>query len=146
MKVTLLKDIKGVGRKFEEKEVASGYALNFLIPNKQAVPSGSASAGQIKVLKESGEKHREAENKKLEQEIEKLKNTEIIISLPANDKNHLFASLNSEKISTLLKERGIDLGVSHINLTQPIKETGTFRVPVSLDTKKTEFTLVVTRA
>lgn len=146
MKVILLKDIKGVGRKFEEKEVASGYALNFLIPKKQAVPAGSASASQIKVLKESGEKHREAENKKLELEVEKLKNTEMSITLPANEKNHLFASLNAEKISALLKEKGIELSASHIELKQPIKETGTFSVPVFLASKKTEFTLVVIRA
>lgn len=146
MKVILLKDIKGVGRKFEEKEVASGYALNFLIPKKQAVPAGSASAGQIKVLKESGEKHREAELKKIEQEIERLKKTEIIISLPANEKNHLFASLTREKISTLLREKGIELSAAHIDLKQPIKETGTFSVPVSFDSKKTEFMLVVVRA
>ena len=146
MKVILLKDIKGVGRKFEEKEVASGYALNFLIPKKQAVPVGSASASQIKVIKESGEKHKEAEHKKILIEIEKLSNTEITIALQANEKNHLFASLTKEKISGLLKEKGIELSASLIKLEQPIKETGTFTVPVSVGGFKTNFTLVVARA
>jgi len=143
MKVILLKDIKGVGRKFEEKEVASGYALNFLIPNKQAVPVGSASASQIKSIKESGEKHKEAEHKKIENEIKRLKNTEITVTLPANEKNHLFASLTKEKISTLLKEKGIELSSDHIDLSQPIKETGTFMIPVSFHTTKLEFKLSV---
>ncbi|MCR4279752.1 MAG: hypothetical protein NUV78_03385 [Candidatus Zambryskibacteria bacterium] len=67
MKVILLKDIKGVGRKFEEKSVADGYALNKLIPEKLAVPAESMAIGQIKNLKTQEEARRTAEAKRLKE-------------------------------------------------------------------------------
>ncbi len=143
MKIILLKDIKGVGKRFEEKNVSDGYALNMLIPKKMAVPATGASAGQIKNLKESAEKHKEADFKKLETEVAKLSETEVKIALKANEKNHLFATLTAEKISELLREKGVEINSGNIMLENPIKETGTFAVPVSVGGKLAHFTLVV---
>jgi large subunit ribosomal protein L9 len=143
MKVILLKDIKGVGKRFEEKSVSDGYALNMLIPKKMAVPATGASAGQIKNLKESADKHKEADVKKLEAEVAKLSETEVKIALKANEKNHLFATLTAEKISELLREKGVQISSGNIVLEKPIKETGSFSVPVSIGGKLAHFTLVV---
>lgn len=143
MKVILLKDIKGVGRKYEEKNVSDGYALNMLIPKKLAVSATGAAAGQIKSLKENDAKHKEAENKKLEAEIAKLAGTTITTQEKANEKNHLFASLTKEKISALLKGKGIDLSAELIGLKTPIKETGTYSIPVLVGGKETKFVLIV---
>ena len=67
MKIILLQDIKGVGKKFEEKDVADGYALNMLIPKKLAMPATGPSIGMAKQLKEQQEKRRAEEAKRLEE-------------------------------------------------------------------------------
>lgn len=143
MKVILLKDVRGVGKRFEEKNVSDGYATNFLLPKKIAVPATGASANQIKQLKESEEHHKEAESRKLEAEVAKLSGIEIRTNCKANAKNHLFAALTREKISEILKENGIHISSGHIMLEEPIKEIGTFSVPISVGEKTAHFNLVV---
>lgn len=61
MKIILLQDVKGVGKKYEEKNVSSGYAANFLIPQKLALPFSNTSIAQIKTLKEQSEAKKEAQ-------------------------------------------------------------------------------------
>lgn len=142
MKVILLKDIKGVGRRFEEKNVSDGYAMNSLIPKKLAVPA--SEAGQIKVLKENEEKAHAGEAKKVNDAVAKISGTEVQLALKANEKNHLFASLTAHKLSEILKkEKGIDIDASYIMLAQPIKEIGTFDVPVRVGDKETRFSVVI---
>jgi large subunit ribosomal protein L9 len=142
MKIILLKDIKGIGKKFEEKNASDGYAINYLIPNKLAVMAGSAAAGQIKSLKEAEEKQNQVKNQKISENVSKLAGTEISVELKANEKGHLFASLSKEKIVDLLKEKGIQINSENLN-TDPIKEIGTFTIPVLVGGKETHFTLVV---
>jgi large subunit ribosomal protein L9 len=143
MKVVLLKDVKGIGRRFEEKNVSDGHASNFLIPRKLALPANEA--GQIKALKEGEAKQREAQSKKVEEAIAKISGTEVILKLKANEKAHLFASLNREKLSEILKkEKGIDIDPDYIVLAAPIKQIGTFEIPVIVGVgKETKFTLKI---
>ena len=146
MKVILLKDIKGVGRRFDEKEVSDGHALNFLIPNKLALSVTANSAQQIKLLKDKENQKKEGHNKKLQDNLAKLKDLELVIKTNANEKNHLFAALTKEKISEhLLKDKGIDIPAEFIMLDNPIKEIGAFMVPVSVDSMKVSFRLQVER-
>ena len=65
MKVILLKDVKGVGQRFDEKDVSDGYGTNFLIPKNFAVPVSSQSRAMVKQLKEQSE----AKKAVLEKEI-----------------------------------------------------------------------------
>lgn len=145
MKIILLKDVKGVGRKFEEKTVGDGYASNFLIPKKLAVQADSAAAAQIKSLKEGQEKHKAAEDHKLHEEIHKLSGTTINLFENANEQGHLFATVTAEKLSVILKERGVNVPADCILLNHGIKETGTHEVPVRVGSKETRFTLVIER-
>lgn len=69
MKVILLKDIKGIGKKFEEKEVSDGYANNFLITKNIAVPISPASLNMIKRMKEQSEKKRLEEEKETNEKL-----------------------------------------------------------------------------
>lgn len=143
MKVILLKDIKGVGKRFEEKNISDGYAINFLIPKKLAVAALSSAAGQIKSIKESEEKNRAISNEKMMENLAKLSGTEVRISLKANDKGHLFASLNKDKIGELLKDKGLEIDPKTISIDAPIKEVGTFSIPVLVGGKTTHFSLVI---
>lgn len=144
MKVILLKDVKGVGKKYEEKNVSDGYAQNFLIPKKLALSLAGSSASAIKILKEQEEKSREDKREALMDNISRLTDLTITTKMKANEKGHLFSSLSAEKISELIKKEGFEIDAKHIELSEPIKETGTFEVPVSVEgVKGIKFTLEV---
>lgn len=79
MKVILLKDIKGVGKRFEEKNISDGYANNFLIPKNLAVPSTKHSEAMIKQLKEQSESKKVVLEKELtEKELKRLEKHEAL--------------------------------------------------------------------
>lgn len=143
MKVILLKDVKGVGRMYEERSVADGYAMNLLLPKKLAIPASGAAAAQINNLKLNDAKHREAEHRRLETEVHKLGDTKIKFIAKANEKNHLFASLTAEKIAEILKKQNIEVPVENIILEKPIKELGTHSIPVRVGDKTAHFNLVI---
>lgn len=146
MKVILLQDVKGVGRRFEEKEVSSGYAANFLIPKKLALSANASSAGNVKALKEQSEKSVEKKRELLLGDVLKVSGKNIKVEVNANELGHLFASITKEKISEILKKEGIEIDSEHI-LAKPIKEIGTFEVPISVGGgKETKFTLEVVPA
>jgi len=71
MKVILLKDVKGVGKKFEEKAVSDGYANNFLVPKSLAAPVSPASLNMIARMKEEGERNRAEEKKEIDEKLAK---------------------------------------------------------------------------
>lgn len=141
MKVILLKDVKGVGKRFEEKEISEGYAVNFLIPKKLAVPATGTKAGEIKNLKAGEEKQKQAEMEKLQAEVRKIANTTIEIKARANEKGSLFASLNAHKVNELLRDRGVNISEDHILLPGAIKELGSHSITVEIGGKKTHFNL-----
>ena len=144
MKVILLRDVKGVGRKWEEKNVADGYANNLLLPKKLAIIATGNAAKEIKTLKEQEETHKTKENETILENMVKLAGTEVIIREKANEKNHLFASISKEKLVELLeRERGISIPEDCILLDHHIKETGTHSIPVKVGQRETHFTLIV---
>ena len=65
MKVILLKDVKGVGKKFEEKEVSDGYATNFLLPKNIALMADRAGVAKVKQLREQSDAKKTAEIEKI---------------------------------------------------------------------------------
>ena len=71
MKVILLKDIKGVGRRFEEKNVSDGYAANFLFPQKAAEAYNPQGVAMVNQLKAQGDAKKNAEEKRLEEKHNK---------------------------------------------------------------------------
>ncbi|OHA91339.1 MAG: hypothetical protein A2758_02680 [Candidatus Zambryskibacteria bacterium RIFCSPHIGHO2_01_FULL_49_18] len=71
MKVIFLKDVKGQGRKFEEKSVADGYALNFLLPRNFAVTADNASRVKVEELKKASEANKAKEAMELEEKEKK---------------------------------------------------------------------------
>jgi large subunit ribosomal protein L9 len=142
MLVILLKDVKGIGRKYEEKQVADGYALNMLLPKKLAVAAGSAGARQVAELKRQAEAHRAQDAAKLHMKLEKVSGQTLTVKLAANDLGHLFQKLTREKVATL-----VGLEPERVELDAPIKHIGTYEVPVDAGGgKQTSFTLSVEKA
>jgi len=147
MKVVLLKDVKKIGRRFEEKDVADGYARNFLIPQKLAVPAGTPAAKQALEHKSQLVTEQSKEDQKLQADITKLTGTTLKISAKVNEQGHLFEKLTAHKISAHIKEDlGLDIPQNLIEI-EPIKEAGTHQIPISVgEGKQTHFTLEVVHA
>ncbi len=148
MKVILIKDVKGLGQRFEEKDVSDGYGTNFLIPKKLAVPLSSPGAAAVRALKEREEATKKEKKEKFSANTHALAGEKIVVKAKANDVGHLFAALDTKKVSEIIKsEKGLEIGVENIVLKKPIKEIGTFEVPIRVgDGKEARFTLEVIRS
>lgn len=145
MKIVLLKDVKKIGRRFEEKEVNDGYARNFLIPQKLAVPANTPAAKQALEHKGQLIAGQSKEEQKLRDSIAKLTGNTLKISAKVNEIGHLFEKLTAHKISAHIKQDlGLDIPQNLIEI-EPIKEAGTHEIPISIgEGKQTHFTLEIT--
>ena len=144
MKIIFLKDVRKIGKKYEEKEVSDGYARNFLIPQKLAVPASTSEAGRINELKKQDEEGREKGFKNLEESIRRAEEEKLTINVRANEQGHLFEKLTGEKISAFLKGRNILIDPKLIDLKEPIKQTGTYEVPVRVGNNLAHLTFEIT--
>ncbi|MEK7642729.1 MAG: 50S ribosomal protein L9 [Patescibacteria group bacterium] len=142
MKIILIQDVGGVGRKGEVKEVSDGYARNFLIPNKKAI-FGSDVAVKNALNKKNVEKvEKEIQENLAKKWLEMLKNTKIEMTKKANEKGHLFEQVHKEEIVGVLKvQTKIDLNPEFIKIEKPIKEIGDHKVSVEIGGTKAEVIL-----
>ena len=144
MKVVLRKDIPGVGRKNEVKNVSDGYALNMLIPKKLVVPGTPATIAHAERLKSEEDTERKIHENLLFRNLAGVQGLTIEISGKANEQGHLFASIHPEAIITeLKKQKGVNLSPEFLQLDKPIKEVGEHKISVKVQGKTGEFTLVV---
>lgn len=133
MKVIFLKDVKGKGKKGDIKNVADGYAQNFLIKKGFAVEANTSTINALK-----GQKHKE--EKEAAEELEKakeLKNTleslTVELSAKSGEGGKLFGSITSKQIADQLqKANGIKLDKRKIELDDAIRSLGFTNVPVKL--------------
>lgn len=130
MKVILLQDVEGLGKKYELKEVKDGHARNLLLPQKLARPATKEALRWLADQKEIIEKQAEEDLKKSQGLASNLDGLEINISVKVGDEGQLFESINSQKIAEKLKEMGFDVKKSQIKLEDPLKELGEFPVNI----------------
>ena len=133
MKVLLLQDVKGQGKKGEIVNVSDGYARNFLLPKKQAVIADNAVMNEIRT-KEEAKKHREAEEKKAAQaNAKKLEGIVVKLFATAGADGKFFGSISTKEIADeLAKISGIEVDKRKIDLNDPIKAFGTYSLDVKL--------------
>lgn len=124
MKVILLADVRGVGRRHEMKEVADGYARNFLIARKLAVPADQK--GQA--LKANADATAQAERERIQTLIKKLASVTLTFSVKTGQHAEVFGSVSKRDIETALQAQGVKEG--EVVLAHPIKSTGTQQVEV----------------
>jgi large subunit ribosomal protein L9 len=133
MKVILLEDVKGVGKKGQIINAADGHARNFLIPKKFAV---EATAAQLKELdaKKSSQLHRQQEELENAQKIaQSLSETSIKVPVKTGSKGKLFGSVTSKELATALSEKtGLEIDKKMVLLDEPIRQVGEKQVSVKL--------------
>lgn len=135
MRVVLLADVKGQGKKDQIVEVSDGYARNFLFPKKLAIPADSKAINEIK-NKESSKQHKLDVEKANAQDIaKKLESIVVVFEYAAGPDKKLYGSVTAKDISEELKKKhGIDIDKRKITLAEPIKSFGTFKADVKLFT------------
>ena len=131
MKVILLQDIKGIGKQYEIKEIADGYARNFLIPRGLAKSTTKQDMKWANKQLKNKEEQAEQELLKTQGLAAKIDGLEVEINAKLNEEGKLFGSINALKICQRLKEMGFDIKKSQIELKEPIKETGEWPVKLT---------------
>lgn len=133
MKVILLKDVKGQGKKGDVINVSVGYARNYLIKNNLAE---EATPGNLRALKAQQRKSEQAEQEEKEEAIElkeKLSKITVELTAKAGSQGRLFGSITNKQIATeLQKKYKIKLDRRKIELEQPIRTLGHVSIPVKL--------------
>ena len=144
MKVILTKDVAKLGKSGEMKTVADGYASNFLIPQKLAVPAagGAYRAWQHDIA--SREDKRARERSEAEVTANRIASTTLTMGVKVGDAGKLYGSIGTKEIAEALGRRGIDVDRHKIELDEPLKSLGTYKVAVKVFAGLTpEVTVVV---
>ncbi len=125
MRIILLKDVRGVGRQYEEKEVKDGYARNFLFPRGLAK---KADKSALKI-KQAHEAELRMAKKKLEEEAEKISKLELEFSIKVGAHGEVFGGVSKHDISQSLwrnhKIKDVEIAIEH-----PLKSIGTHPLEV----------------
>lgn len=135
MKVVLLQDVKGTGKKDEIVNVSDGYGRNFLLPRKLAKEANAQAVNDIK-NKERAEQYRIEQEKKAATELaKKLEGITIKLFAKAGQSGKLFGSITSKEIAEeVSKIAGVQIDKRKITLDSDIKSFGTFQSEVKLYT------------
>lgn len=133
MKVMLLTDVKGQGKKDQIIEVSDGYARNFLLPKKLAIIADAKAVNEAK-NKEASNLHKievaKAEAKAI---ADKLSKIVVRINESAGNDNRLYGAVTSKDIAErLAKDHGLTIDKKKITLAEPIKTFGTYKAEVRL--------------
>jgi large subunit ribosomal protein L9 len=133
MKVILLQDIKGTGTNGEVKEVADGYARNFLLPRKLAIPASSGNLNTLKDQQRRDQQRKEGELQKVKQLAEKINQITVTLSTKTGKEGRMFGSITSKQISQALKKDfQLEIEKKKILLDDPIRSLGIRKVTVKL--------------
>ena len=132
MKIILLKDVKKIGRKYDVKDVADGFALNSLIPSGSAVPATGNYMKMIEERKKQTGLIKDNFKKNIEDAIAKLQDKRLNIKGKVNDLGHLFAGIHTNQIiEEFKKQTGVKLEEELFSLEKPIKEVGEHKLELT---------------
>lgn len=133
MKVILLENVKGVGKKDQVIEANDGYARNFLLPKKKAVEANKANLSKLKSKQESNDFKRSEEKENALEIKEKISKINLKFEVNAGENGKIFGGITSKDISEKLeKDFDIKIDKKKIDLKNAIKETGNFTVDIKL--------------
>ena len=133
MKVILLCDVKGQGKKDQIVEVSDGYARNFLFPQKKAVLADAKAQNELKG-KEEAKQYKISEDRKAANALaDRIKDTEIEIVMGHGQDGRLYGSVTSKDIAEALKAKlSVDIDKRKINLKESIKAYGKHSVEIKI--------------
>jgi len=132
MEVILREDIERLGSRGQVVKVADGYARNFLLPKRLAVAATDANR---KIVEQERQAHlrREAKQKSEAEDLSKLlTGVTVTIAQKAGENDQLFGSVTSKDVADALAQKNFTIDRRKVQLDEPIKQLGEFKVPVRL--------------
>ncbi len=133
MRVILKREVVGLGRPGDVKDVADGYAQNFLLPRGLAI---EATAGEMKVLARARDAKRVKQDRAhadAEELAKRLSETTLVFKLKAGEQGKTFGSVTSKDIAEALqREHKVDVDKTKVHLPEPLKSLGVHKVEVRL--------------
>ena len=136
MKVILLQDVEGLGKAGDLKEVANGYARNYLLPRQFAAAATPALLANHKQRIAAQQRKLEKQAEENRQQAERLSQVSLTFRAKVGRQGRLYGSITSQDIAAGLREaEGITVDRRMIDLPNPIRTIGTFQVPVKIAQK-----------
>ncbi len=132
MELILLKDVEKIGQKGDVIRVRDGFARNFLIPQKFALPSTRTNREFVEEQKVRSQKKREKQKSAAQTQAQLLTQVKIVIQAKAGEKEKLFGSVTAEDICEALNRQGHAFTKKQIHLKESIRSLGTHPVTVEL--------------
>ena len=143
MKVIFLKDNPS-GNRNQIKEVADGYALNYLLPQKIAVVATPEKIAKLGASPNPTEKKTENIDSDTKRIFNTIKNLKVSLTAKANQEGHLFGGISNEDIQKILKEKhGLNIGKETIELPHHLKEIGEHEVDIKINDNKTKLKVII---
>lgn len=138
MKVILLQDVKSVGKKDEIVTVSDGYARNYILKKDLGMEATSKNLNDLKLRQQNDDKVAAENLEAAKKFAEELSTKSITVSIKAGQDGRVFGSVSTKEIATAAKEQlDYDLDKKKMQLREPIKNIGTYTVPIRLHPKVT---------
>ena len=133
MKVILLQDVKGKGKKGQMLEVSDGYARNYMLPRKMAVEATADNINTKRMTDKATQERQQREREEAFAISEKMKNMVVTVRAKGGGAGRLFGSVTTQEISEAIKmQEGIDVDKRRIVLDEQIKTVGEYTVKCKL--------------
>lgn len=132
MKVILLSDVHGTGKKGEIVEVSQGFAQNFLIKRGKAKIADNSTLNEHSQLENAKQYHYEQDLAKANELAKKLAGVQAVVKIKGGENGKTFGSVTSQEIADSLQQQGFSVNKKQIVLTEPIKSAGMYVVDAKL--------------
>ena len=132
MKVLLLQDVKGQGKKGEIINVSDGYANNFLVKKGLGVIATADTINSVAIHDKAVEKQKAAERQKAQEDANKLKGQTVKIVAATGSQGKMYGSITNKEIADELTKMGYPVDKKQVVLKDPIRTTGAYTVNVKL--------------
>jgi len=144
MKVILKEDVQNLGQQGDVVEVKSGYARNYLMPQKLAILFTKQQKKSIEEAQRVEERKLEREKDQLESVLKQVENLSLSLKMQSEEDSKLFGSVTKLDIVKLLEENGITIDKKYVDLSSPIKTLGEHKVNIMFTKEMSaSFTLTV---
>jgi len=146
MKVILKEDVQNLGQQGDVVEVKSGYARNYLMPQKLAILFTKQQKKSIEEAQRVEERKLEREKDQLESVLKQVEDLSLSLKMQSEEDSKLFGSVTKLDIVKLLEENGISIDKKYVDLSSPIKTLGEHKVNIVFTKEMSaSFTLTVAK-
>ena len=132
MKVILMTDVATLGQRGETRDVANGYARNFLLPRKLAVPATPANVKNLEHLKRQRAKEEDRALEMAKATAARIEALTLTVTARASDDGRLYGSVSAQDVVEFLERNQLPVEKRRVQLDEPIKALGEYKVPVRL--------------